>query len=224
MVGGPSESRTMPHRRRKSRANNAWPPLAARYRKQNKKPPLDKHCTSQHLSTLDFTLATDITEGSLPTKKDARHTGLQRQEKFIKKQSDCDVSGLLDKQPDCDGLEGPCRVLNFDASFSTLSTNTQKTRQDFVHKSAKRKQNEDQTDFTVKVWDHRRSENVHSKVLEEFRTPPNLFSEESEIVRKSRSSLFLPCYSSHGAEKSSFRSMLTAFQKSRNQIIKESHN
>ncbi|KAI4900591.1 hypothetical protein NFI96_017262 [Prochilodus magdalenae] len=208
VAGGASKSKTKSHRRR-HRATNAWPPPNTKHRRPRKRK-YAEDSVSENLSTLDF--VTSIMEDKLLKKDDAHHTGSQQQEKVLKIQT---VSCLNEIKQDSDGLEGTRRVLKFDDSLNTVAIEPQKPMQGPTHKCAGRTLHAGQADFTVRVWDHSRSKGVLSEKLKEFRTPPDLSSVES-----GRSSGHSP----HGAQKGSFRSMLAAFEKSHNQVIKESHN
>ncbi|XP_036442502.1 uncharacterized protein si:ch211-227n13.3 isoform X2 [Colossoma macropomum] len=209
-------------RRRRLKATNAWPPLCAKYQRQKKRKSSEKDSTSQHLSALDFTIVTNSMENKRPAKHDAHHTGSQQQNKVLKKQIFSDKSDVLDEQTGCDSLEGTRRVLKFDDSICKLAMDPRKPRQGLAHKHAERKLHEGQADFTGK--DCTGAEKVLREDLEEFRTPPDICSVESKIVRKSRPSFFSSGHPPHTAHKDSFRSMLAAFEKSHNRIIKESHN
>ncbi|KAL6469189.1 hypothetical protein MHYP_G00227130 [Metynnis hypsauchen] len=189
-------------RRRRVKARNAWPPLNAKYPRRKKSKSSEKDSTSQHLSDLDFTIVTNSMENKWLAKDYAHHTGSQRQNKVLKKQTFSDMSDVLDEQTDCYSLEGTRRVLKFDDSICTFKIKN--------------------SDFTGK--DCSRAEKVLCEDLEEFRTPPDVCIVESKIVEKSHLSFFSSGHLPHRAQKGSFRSMLAAFEKSHNRIIKESHN
>ncbi|KAL7854980.1 hypothetical protein SRHO_G00171700 [Serrasalmus rhombeus] len=194
--------RKVKSRPRRLKAANAWPPLNAKYRRQKKRKSSEKDSTSQHLSSLDFTIVTNTMEDKRPAKDDAQHTGSQRQKKVLKKQNFSDMRNVLDEQTGCYSLEGTRRVLKFDDSICT-----------FQRKNS---------DFTGK--DCTGAEKVLCEDMEDFRTPPDICIVESKIVRKSHLSLFSSGHSPHRAQKGSFRSMLATFEKSHNRIIKEFHN
>ncbi|XP_026781245.3 uncharacterized protein si:ch211-227n13.3 [Pangasianodon hypophthalmus] len=217
MFGKPSKSKAKPLHQRRNRAKPTWPLRSAKYQRKKRKSS-EKDDTSEHLSPVDLDIPT---KHDLPA-NDSTHThheGLQRLEKVPKNQSVSDVSGLMDIQANCSGVEGTRRVLKFDASPSAVLAETQKPKHRLVHKNAGEKLHEGQADFTVKNKDcPKRLDDVLCEDLEVFRTPTDLFSADLKISRKSRPSR------PFGARKDSFRTMLAALGQGHNQIIKESHH
>ncbi|XP_072516592.1 uncharacterized protein [Salminus brasiliensis] len=216
MLGGSSDSKAKTHLRRRHRTKNLWPPLGAK--KRNKKKSLEKDGTSRHLLTLDLTVSDNSSEDK-PANEDTHRTLLPKQGEVLSGKSGC-----LDKQGGCDDLEGTRRVLKFDDPLNALPVETQRPMQGLVRKGAGRKLHKGQADFRVKDWDRSRAGNMLCEDLNEFRTPPDLSIVESKIAGKSHPSLFSSGHSSNGVQRGSFRSMLAAFEKSHNRIIKESHN
>ncbi|MCJ8737948.1 hypothetical protein PDJAM_G00029900 [Pangasius djambal] len=216
MFGKPSKSKTKPLHQRRNRAKPTWPLRSGKYQRRKKRKSSEKDGTSEHLSPVDLSITT---KDDLPADDNTLHEGLQRLEKVPKKQSVSDVSGFMDIQANCSGLEGTRRVLKFDASPSAVLAESQKPKHHLVRKHAGEKSHEGQAGFTVKNEDClKRLDEVLCEDLEVFRTPTDLFSADLKISRKSRPSR------PFGARKDSFRTMLTALAQGHNQIIKESHH
>ncbi|XP_062869268.1 uncharacterized protein si:ch211-227n13.3 isoform X2 [Trichomycterus rosablanca] len=216
IVGGLSKSKVKPWHHRRHRAKPEWPPLNARRRRQIKKKSSEKDST-QDFSYIDLTEVP--VENKLPADNNAQLKDLQQHKSISKKQSASDVSGFLDEQGNCRGLEGTRRVLKFESSLSSIPVESHKFRQSLVNKSAEGKMCESHADFTKNPKSLSRFDHVvNEEGMKGFRTPTDLPNVEDKIIRKSRPS------STRGTQKDSFRSMLTALKKTRNQIIKESHS
>ncbi|KAG7327722.1 hypothetical protein KOW79_009328 [Hemibagrus wyckioides] len=213
-----SQSKAKPLHQRRNRAKPTSTLNSGNYPRRKKRKSTEDD-TSEHLSisTSDLTVTS---EDELPEKNTAHHEGLQKSEKVTKKQCVGDVSGLMDVQADCSGLEGTRRVLKFDSSLNdVLAVETLKTKHRLVLKNAEGKLHVGQADLTLKNGDcQKRLDDDLGEVSDAFRTPTDHCSDDLKITRKSRPSR------PFGAQKYSFRTMLAALGHGHNQIIKESHH
>ncbi|XP_066503881.1 uncharacterized protein si:ch211-227n13.3 isoform X2 [Hoplias malabaricus] len=198
--------------RRRSRSKDAWPPLCAKYQKKPKKKSLGSS-TSQQFSAMDLALSTHTAENMLPAGNNADPTRYEHQENVFK-----DVSGFQDKQGGSDALHGTRRVLKFEDSLSGWPVETQKPVQSKAHVRTARTLQEGQRDRK----DRHRSRAEKVLCVEEHGTSPD-HSGLEPVVRKYRPSHFYSEHFPRGAQKCSFRSVLAAFEKSHNRIIKESY-
>lgn len=213
MFGKPSKSKAKPLHLWRNRAKPTQPLRSGKYQRQKKRKSSEKDDASEHLSPVDLTIST---EDKLSANENTHHEQL---EKVPKKQSVSDVSGFMDLQATCSGLEGTRRVLRFDTSPNAVLAETHTPKRRLVHMNAAGKSHEGRADFTMKNGGcPRRLGDVLCEDLDTFRTPTDLFSTDLKPIKKTRPS------HSFGARKDSFRTMLAALGQGHNQIIKESHH
>ncbi|KAK1805790.1 hypothetical protein P4O66_012790, partial [Electrophorus voltai] len=195
-VSGVSDSHVASQRRRRK---SSWPPLSKRRRRQNGRPSLNGSGTMRHVSAQELSVEASTAARGAQTAPEKPGTIP-------------DTAGFLGARPDSRGqLEGTRRVLKFDSTPSLVTMETQDTRQELVQeRSAGGRLCEGPADLLLADGALRKG------MLEDssgFRTPLELSSIGSEVGRKVQAA--------HAVQKSSFRSMLAALEKSRNCIFKE---
>lgn len=214
VFGKPSKSKAKALHQRRNRAKRLHGGKRQKRRKSS-----ETNSTSEHLSPVDLTITS---EDELPANDNLHREGSQRSVKVPKKRSVSDVSGFMDKQANSSGLEGTCRVLNFDTPPDDVQAETQKPKHCLVDKRGGAKLHDDQADFKdFKSRDCPRRLDDDDDQYEDsdvFRTPTDHFSVDLNTTRKSR-----PLHT-YGTRKNSFRAMLAAFGQRQNKIIRESHH
>ncbi|KAG9266480.1 hypothetical protein AMEX_G19112 [Astyanax mexicanus] len=210
-----SDSKAKPRQRRRPRKKILWPPLGSRRRVKRKT--FERDDSLDQLFPLDLTASNNARQDQ-PASRDDRSEP-QEQERVLKHVVR-DFTGVPDLP------EGTRRELRFEDLLSALPIESQKPQQGILQRNrGRRKTNTSQTDLPANELDYSRAKNLLCGDSDEFRTPTDLSTLESKVVRKSHSSSFFSSGNSFSAEqRGSFRSMLAAVEKSHNRIIKESHS
>ncbi|XP_076880746.1 uncharacterized protein LOC143528760 [Brachyhypopomus gauderio] len=199
-VTGASESHVVSRPRRGHRVKSAWPRTLVWCRGKSGRRSLDRPSRVHHLSAQELTMATITTEPG---------AGSQRQ------LSGPDAASPPGMQAGGAHLEGTRRALKFDCTPSFVTMETQEPRQELMQEeSIEEPRREAPGDGVLMEGDTppglRQGRLTHSNG---FRSPLELSSVDSRVVRKSQSA--------RTTQNSSFRALLAALEKSRSRIIKE---